>query len=83
MAAHSSTLAWRIPQTEEPGGLPFWGRKESDTTKATEHAHTHTDFRLLSSELWKITFLLSHQVCGKSLQHPPRPNESARSLLVR
>ena len=21
MATHSSTLAWRIPQTEEPGGL--------------------------------------------------------------
>ena len=22
MAAHSSLLAWEIPQTEEPGGLP-------------------------------------------------------------
>ena len=22
MATHSSILAWRIPQTEEPGGLP-------------------------------------------------------------
>ena len=22
MATHSSTLAWRIPWTEEPGGLP-------------------------------------------------------------
>ena len=21
MATHSSTLAWKIPQTEEPGGL--------------------------------------------------------------
>ena len=25
MAAHSSILAWRIPQTEEPGGLQFLG----------------------------------------------------------
>ena len=25
MATHSSTLAWRIPGTEEPGGLPFMG----------------------------------------------------------
>ena len=25
MAAHSSTLAWKIPWTEEPGGLPFMG----------------------------------------------------------
>ena len=35
MAAHSSILAWEIPWTEEPGGLQSWGRKESDTTKAT------------------------------------------------
>ena len=25
MATHSSILAWRIPQTEEPGGLPSMG----------------------------------------------------------
>ena len=25
MAAHSSVLAWRIPGTEEPGGLPSIG----------------------------------------------------------
>ena len=35
MATHSSILAWRIPWTEEPGGLhsPL-GRKDSDTTEA-------------------------------------------------
>ena len=31
MASHSSTLAWKIPWTEEPGGP--WGREESDTTE--------------------------------------------------
>ena len=30
MATHSSTLAWRIPWREEPGGYSPWGRKESD-----------------------------------------------------
>ena len=25
MAPHSSTLAWKIPRTEEPGGLPSMG----------------------------------------------------------
>ena len=25
MATHSSILAWRIPSTEEPGGLQFMG----------------------------------------------------------
>ena len=34
MTTHSSILAWKIPWTEEPGGLHSpWGRKESDTTE--------------------------------------------------
>ena len=33
MATHSSILAWRIPWTEELGGLQSTGRKESDTTE--------------------------------------------------
>ena len=33
MATHSSILAWRIPWTEEPGGLQFTGSQESDTNK--------------------------------------------------
>ena len=33
MATHSSTLAWEIPWTEEPGGLHFMGsQKELDMT---------------------------------------------------
>ena len=32
MATHSSILAWRIPLTEEPGGLQSMGHKELDTT---------------------------------------------------
>ena len=33
MVTHSSILAWRIPWTEEPGGLQSMGCKESDITK--------------------------------------------------
>ena len=33
MAPHSSTLAWKIQWTEEPGGLQFMGRKELDMTE--------------------------------------------------
>ena len=33
MATHSSILAWRIPWTEESGGLQSMGHKESDTTE--------------------------------------------------
>ena len=35
MATHSSILAWRIPGTEEPVGLPLWGHTESDMTAVT------------------------------------------------
>ena len=38
MAPHSSTLAWKIPGTEEPGGLQSTGSEESDTT---ERLHFH------------------------------------------
>jgi len=33
MATHSSICAWKIPWTEEPGGLQSMGHKESDTTE--------------------------------------------------
>ena len=33
MATDSSILVWRIPWTEEPGGLQSMGCKESDTTE--------------------------------------------------
>ena len=33
MAPHSSTLAWKIPWTVEPGRLQSMGRQESDTTE--------------------------------------------------
>ena len=42
MATHSSVLAWRIPGTEEPGGLQSMGSQESDTTEQLNHHH-HTD----------------------------------------
>ena len=32
METHSSILAWKIPWTEEPGGLQSMGLQESDTT---------------------------------------------------
>ena len=38
MTTHSSIPAWRIPWTEEPGGLQSMGHKELDMT---EHKHTY------------------------------------------
>ena len=33
MTTHLSILAWRIPWTEEPGGLQSMGQKELDMTE--------------------------------------------------
>ena len=44
MATHSSILAWRIPWTEELGGLQSMDHKESDTT---EQLHFTCSFTLL------------------------------------
>ena len=35
MASHSSILAWRIPWTEEPGGLQSMGSHRVGHTEAT------------------------------------------------
>ena len=63
MAAHSSILAWRIPWTEEAGGLcpVHRGHKESDTTK---RLHTHALFLLRLSQ---------------NLPGPPRPIRGCRT----
>ena len=51
MATYSSILAWKIPWTEEPGGLQSmglqrvrhdWVTKHTHTHKQHTHTHTHT-----------------------------------------
>ena len=45
MATHCSILAWRVPWTEEPGGL--WGHKELDVTECTRMSKGAQDFSFL------------------------------------
>ena len=54
MAPHSSTLAWRIPGTEEPGGLPSMGshRVGHDWSDLAAAAAILAHFSL--SEFWQI-----------------------------
>ena len=43
MAAHSSILAWRIPWTEEPGGLQSMAlRRVGHNQASNTHAYTHS-----------------------------------------
>ena len=39
MATHSSILAWRIPWTEEPGGLQSMGSQRIGHNWVTKHIH--------------------------------------------
>ena len=50
MATHSTIFAWRIPWTEEPGGLQSMGSQKSDTTEHLTHTqHTHNETQSLRS----------------------------------
>ena len=43
MATCSSTLAWEIPRTEEPGGLEPTGLQRVEHDGVTEHTPTHEE----------------------------------------
>ena len=58
-ATHSRILAWRIPWTEELGGLQSTGHQESDTT---ERLHFH--FHYLSRN-WHYKDLLSDKLSNQ------------------
>ena len=46
MATHSSILAWRIPWTEEPGGLQSMRSQRVGNDRVTEYTHkSHTVHR--------------------------------------
>ena len=70
MATHSSILAWKIPCTEEPGGLQSMGSQRVRHNwacacasagmhmRARAHTHTHTHFQVFQHHL------LFHIACG-------------------
>ena len=47
MATHSRILAWRLPWTEEPGGLELMGHKEWNTTEQLTLSLSHSFHKLL------------------------------------
>ena len=50
-ATHSSILSWKIPQTEEPGGLQSMG-SESDTPQRLRQHYLWKGTRLPMQEIW-------------------------------
>ena len=54
MATRSSFLAWRIPWTEDPGGLQSWGRKEKCTIEQLNTIAILRFYGLLSLTGYKL-----------------------------
>ena len=90
-ATHSSTLTWKIPWREEPGGLSPWSRKELDTT---ERHHFHYAHIKGQKKIWKQclpfppfrSVQIRHSFLSNSLwphesQHarPPCPSPTPRA----
>ena len=61
MAPHSSTLAWKIPWTEELVGCSPWGREESDTTSLSLSLFT---FQSLKKEMANHSSVLAWRIPG-------------------
>ena len=73
MAPHSSTLAWKIPWMEEPGGLQSLGLLGVGHDWATSLTHfpdpTHAKHSALST-FTAIAFVLMMNVCWQVIQSP-------------
>ena len=65
MATHSSILAWRIPGTEEPGGLPPMGSHRVGHDEATwQQQHCRDYFRGKIFPNSFLTFHMSAHFCS-------------------
>ena len=58
MATHSSVLAWKIPQTEEPGGLWPTGHRASGATECL-HSHSPPAASRVSQHMSELTLAVS------------------------
>ena len=67
MATHSSVLAWRIPGTAEPGGLPSMG----------SHRVRHNWSDLAAADLWGWSFLneMTAFICKRHTEPPSPPRK--------
>ena len=61
MAPHSGTFAWKIPLTEEAGGLQSMGSLESGTT---EQLHFTFHFHALKKEMATHSSVLAWRIPG-------------------
>ena len=79
MATHSSTLAWRIPWTEEPGGLQStWSQRDT-----IEWLNTHAHARVSLSHTRRTHLLSQPRALSTREDASPWNTEWARGTLLR
>ena len=77
MAPHSSTLAWKIPGTEEPGGLQFMGSQRVRLDRLTNTLPTMITC-LIFVVVVEVYLRLIYNVLVSGAQH----NDSEREIYM-
>ena len=86
MATHSSVLAWRIPGTGEPGGLPYMGshrvghdRSDLAAAPATYIACIYPSTVVDNCEVSSRRHGCSWRLSASSIRHQEHPPQSSSS----
>ena len=79
MATHSSVLAWRIPGTGEPGGLPSMGSQSRTRLKRLSSGRT----KLSSHNLVQQTFTGHHREPGPTAHEGEPETQSSKTVTMR
>ena len=67
MATHSSILAWKIPWTEEPGGLQSTGLQRVKHDLVSEHAHKVVIYTVVyMSDMISKILTQTHELCSSA-----------------
>ena len=83
MAIHSSVLAWRIPGTEEPGGLPSMGSHSQTRLKRLSSSSSRSLSLKIKNHLQEIKsgYVHAHRVRLCDTMHYSPPGSSVHGIL--
>ena len=82
MATHSSVLAWRISQTEEPGGLWSIESQGVNTTEKTLHTHMHREVYFMVCLQNFYSWHLLSGICTFCPRHDPLKSPSSGKIQI-
>ena len=81
MATHSSVLAWKIPWTEEPGGLQSIGSQRIGHDLATKQQQKHIHIKLILDFTMTYIYIINSLV--KIFLQKVKPNSSSKYMKLK